>query len=74
VRCVHIGSVSDTALQGVDKFSPYFRCCVYRPIWVKSGVKDLHTLPFGTWSSVEIGTVKAVLLFVVNEITLTRVP
>jgi hypothetical protein len=49
VRCVSIGSVSHTALQGVDKFPPYFRCCVYRPIWVKSGVKDLlHTLPFGT--------------------------
>jgi hypothetical protein len=44
-------------------------------MWVKSGVKDLlHTLPFGLASSVEIGTVKAVLLLVVNEITLIRVP
>jgi hypothetical protein len=60
---------------GESHLPPYFRCCVCWPIWVKSGVQDLQTLPFGNGefrgNRHSEGRTDGL---VVHEITLARVP
>jgi hypothetical protein len=55
---------------GESHLAPYFRCCVCWPIWVKSCVQDLQTLPFRGNRHSEDRTDG----LVVHQITLTRVP